>query len=172
MLKIEPGKEYIVTAVLESSSFYEMRSKIVGNTVRAYPVKKVRTRRLLPRNARIGRVHFLTGPLRGTELELLGFTAHRKRPDVCECSAYPFPHALNGGKCKVTGVHYEPPVYCGYCGLRCNPRLQDEGLGLIDAFGISRVDHDYVVVSDCCGEGVYKDGAHTVPLTLGEIHDY
>lgn len=46
-----------------------------------------------------------------------------KRPAVCDCSAYPWPHRYGGGQCVRLIEDSVDPLYCSKCGEEVEPSM-------------------------------------------------
>jgi len=47
-------------------------------------------------------------------------------------------------------VYESLPCICSDCGKESTAKVIDEGIGSYEYWGANYVDHDYVVVSECC----------------------
>jgi len=48
-------------------------------------------------------------------------------------------------------------MYCGTCKEQCEYSIEDQGIGAYEFWGSPSVDVSYVLVSDCCGDTVFRD---------------
>jgi len=83
-------------------------------------------------------------------------TRKLRSQDTCRCSAYSFPHRLDGGEC--TG----PSQICSLCHSPCEGDFVDFGIGTTEAWGVVSTHTDVQWVSFCCEAEVHSFAGYEI----------
>jgi hypothetical protein len=85
-------------------------------------------------------------------------TVQTRKPTVCGCKAYSFPHRATGGACHAS----QSGPFCGECGEPCKAKRMDFGYGRTEFWGSVSTHTDIQTVSTCCEAPAYDDASLTI----------